>query len=300
MLLAYPLFIKEETSNLAYTGHDQLYKELIQTFFQEFLEAFFPEVHNHLEFHVIKPMSEEVYTDVIKGETRRLDVVIESTLKGTDVVVIVHIEPQSYVQTDFHERMYHYFSLLYNKYRKPIVPIAVFSYKEKWEKNRYDMKFPFFQVLTFNYLTLHLKNKNWRESIRSDNPAAAALLSEMGYKEEERVQVKKEFLRMMTRMQLDPAKERMIYGFFETYLKLTKEEKEQLMKEVEKMPEAKKLLELPISYEEKGKEIGKEIGKKIGKKEVVMEMLRKEIDLDLIAEITQLGIEEIEELRKRL
>ncbi|HLR52987.1 MAG TPA: hypothetical protein VK072_08965 [Candidatus Avamphibacillus sp.] len=36
----------------------------------------------------------------------------------------------------------------------------------------------------------------------------------MGYDEKERVQMKKEFLRMITRMELDPAKERLIYGFF--------------------------------------------------------------------------------------
>nr|WP_240510259.1 hypothetical protein [Virgibacillus profundi] len=237
-------------------------------------------------------MSEEVYTNVLKGKNRRLDIVIETTLKGTDVIVIVHVEPQSYKQDDFHERMYHYFSMLYNKYQKPIVPIAVFTYDEKWEKNQYTMKFPFFHVLTFNYMTLHLKKKNWRDYIRSDNPAAAALMSKMGYKKEERVQVKKEFLLMITRMQLDPAKQRLIYGYFETYLKLTKEEEEQLMAEVEKLPEAEKIKEIPISYEEKGKEIGR--------KEVAIEMLKKGLNMDLIVEVTHMDIEEIKELKEQL
>jgi len=61
-----------------------------------------------------------------------------------------------------------------------------------------------------------------RDYIHSDNPAVAALLSKMGCEEKEWVQVKKEFLRMIIRMELDPAKERLIYGFFETYLKLRK------------------------------------------------------------------------------
>ena len=233
-------------------------------------------------------MSEEVYTNVLQGSTRRLDIVVETTLKGTDVVVIVHIEPQSYKQDDFHERMYHYFSLLYNKYQKPIVPIAVFSYKENWEKNKYTMEFPFFHVLTFNYMTLHLRKKNWRNYIRSDNPAAAALLSKMGYEEKERVQVKKEFLRMITRMELDPAKERLIYGFFETYLKLTEEEEEKLMKEVEKSPEADEIMKLPISYEERGV------------KKVALEMLRKGTSIDFIAEVTHMDVEEIKKLKEQL
>ncbi|PAV27804.1 hypothetical protein CIL05_20180 [Virgibacillus profundi] len=291
-----PILIKEDSSKSTYTGHDQLSKELINTFFKEFLEAFFPDVHDNLDFHSIKPLSEEVYTNVLKGKNRRLDIVIETTLKGTDVIVIVHVEPQSYKQDNFHERMYHYFSMLYNKYQKPIVPIAVFTYDENWEKNQYTMAFPFFHVLTFNYMTLHLKKKNWRDYIRSDNPAAAALMSKMGYKKEERVQVKKEFLLMITRMQLDPAKQRLIYGYFETYLKLTKEEEEQFMAEVEKLPEAGKIMEIPISYEEKGKEIGEAIGVK----KVAIEMLKKGSSIDFIAEVTHMDIEEIKELKEQL
>ncbi|WP_240510249.1 hypothetical protein [Virgibacillus profundi] len=295
-MAAMPILIKEDSSKSTYTGHDQLSKELINTFFKEFLEAFFPDVHDNLDFHSIKPLSEEVYTNVLKGKNRRLDIVIETTLKGTDVIVIVHVEPQSYKQDNFHERMYHYFSMLYNKYQKPIVPIAVFTYDENWEKNQYTMAFPFFHVLTFNYMTLHLKKKNWRDYIRSDNPAAAALMSKMGYKKEERVQVKKEFLLMITRMQLDPAKQRLIYGYFETYLKLTKEEEEQFMAEVEKLPEAGKIMEIPISYEEKGKEIGEAIGVK----KVAIEMLKKGSSIDFIAEVTHMDIEEIKELKEQL
>lgn len=295
------LIVKEESPG--YTKHDQLFKELIHTFFEEFLEAFLPEVHDNIDFQSMTPLSEEVHTDLIEGSTRRLDIVVETKLKETEVVVIIHIEPQSSVQTHFHERMYHYFSLLYNKYQKPILPIAVLSYEENWEKNQYTMEFPFFHVLTFHYMTLHLRKKNWKDFIKSDNPAAAALLSKMGYEEEERIQVKKEFLRMIARMQLDPAKQRLIYGFFETYLKLTEKEEERLMEEVEKMPDAEKVLELPISYEErgiaKGKEIGKEIGEVQEKRKVALEMLKKELSVDLIAEVTKLEKREIDKLRKK-
>ncbi|WP_306463603.1 Rpn family recombination-promoting nuclease/putative transposase [Siminovitchia fortis] len=170
--------VKEKPAS--YTKHDQLFKQLIHTFFKEFLDAFFPEVHDNIDFQSIKPLSEEVHTDLIKGSTRRLDVVVETKLKGTDVVIIVHIEPQSSAQPHFHERMYQYFSLLYNKYRKPIIPIAVLTYDENWEENEYTMSFPFFHVLTFNFMTLHLRKQNWRAFIHSNNPAAAALLSKMG------------------------------------------------------------------------------------------------------------------------
>ncbi|WP_440895004.1 Rpn family recombination-promoting nuclease/putative transposase [Amphibacillus sp. Q70] len=299
-MVAMPLLVKEKPPLSNYTQHDLLYKELIHTFFAEFLAVFFPDVHKNIDFHRIKPLSEEMHTDITKGKTHRLDIVIETILKGTDVVVIVHIEPQSYQQAHFSERMYHYFSMLYNKYRKPIIPIAILSHDANWEENCYTMAFDFLPVLTFNYLTLHLKKQYWRDYIRSNNPVAAALLSEMGYSKEERVQVKKEFLRMITRMELNPAKQRMIYGFFESYLKLTEDEEEQLMTEINKLPEADKVLELTISYEEKGKEIGKKEGELIGVKKVAVEMLKEKTDLAFIARVTQLDIEEIKQLEKQL
>jgi len=127
---------------------------------------------------------------------------------------------------------------------------------------------------------------NWRDYIRSDNPVAAALLSEMGYQKEERIEVKKEFLRMITRMELDPARQRLIYGFFESYLKLTEQEEEQLMDEVSKLPEADQIFEIPISYEEKGKEIGKEIGVR----KVAVEMLKKDVDPNFICSLYAFGV----------
>ena len=46
-----------------------------------------------------------------------------------------------------------------------------------------------------NYISLlyYRQKKNWRDYIGSDNLVVAARFSEMGYKDEERVQVKKEF-----------------------------------------------------------------------------------------------------------
>lgn len=98
-----------------------------------------------------------MFTDLVEGESRRADILIETKLKGDAVLIIIHVEPQSYAQKDFHERMYHYFSMLYNKYRKPILPIAIFSYDEKRkEQNDFSIAFPFFHVLSFQFLMLEL------------------------------------------------------------------------------------------------------------------------------------------------
>ncbi|WP_342746748.1 hypothetical protein [Virgibacillus phasianinus] len=158
-----------------------------------------------------------------------------------------------------------------------------------------NIEFPFFHVLTFNFLMLELKKENWRKYISSNNPVAAALLSKMGYTDEERVQVRKEFLRIMTKVDINPAKTRLIFGFFESYLKLDEQEEERLMEEIKRVDEKDEILKLPISWEEKGIEKGR----MDERKKIALDMLREGLPIDVIARITELDTKEIGALKKQ-
>jgi hypothetical protein len=64
--------------------HDRLFKELLQTFFKEFMELFFPQVCSAIDFSHVTFLSEELFTDVAGGATGRVDVLIETRLMGED------------------------------------------------------------------------------------------------------------------------------------------------------------------------------------------------------------------------
>ncbi|OQP13349.1 Rpn family recombination-promoting nuclease/putative transposase [Geobacillus thermoleovorans] len=247
--------------------HDRLFKELLSTFFEEFLLLFFPNVYEHIDVRHLSFLTEELFTDVTAGEKHRVDLLVETKMKGEEGLIIVHVEHQSYAQRTFPERMFLYFSRLFQKYRRRILPIAIFSYDEHHdEPSSLVVQFPFLTVLDFRFLTVELRKLPWREYIRRDNPVAAALLSKMGYNESEKVEVKKEFLRMLVRLELDEAKQRLLFGFFETYLRLSEAEEIQLRNEVSQMEtkEAKQVMELIISYEQRGIEKGIQQGVKQG------------------------------------
>ena len=57
-----------------------------------------------------------------------MDIIVETRLKTEPGLILVHVEPQSYIQKNFNERMFIYFSRLYEKYRRKILPIVIFSY----------------------------------------------------------------------------------------------------------------------------------------------------------------------------
>ena len=52
---------------MANINHDQLYKELLTTFFVEFLELFFPFVLEFLDVETISFVDKELFTDITQG-----------------------------------------------------------------------------------------------------------------------------------------------------------------------------------------------------------------------------------------
>jgi hypothetical protein len=53
----------EEKGQLAVIDHDRLFKELIRTYFEEFMLLFFPQLHEAIDFGAITFLSEEVFTN---------------------------------------------------------------------------------------------------------------------------------------------------------------------------------------------------------------------------------------------
>jgi predicted transposase YdaD len=50
------------------TDHDQLFKQLLSTFFLDFLDLFFPEVLTYLEPDSLVFLEQEFFTDILLGE----------------------------------------------------------------------------------------------------------------------------------------------------------------------------------------------------------------------------------------
>lgn len=78
-----------------FIDHDRLFKELITTFFEEFILLFFPKVFEGLDFQNLRFLSEEVVTDVTKGEKYRIDLLVETGLKGEDGLIVIHAREPS-------------------------------------------------------------------------------------------------------------------------------------------------------------------------------------------------------------
>lgn len=162
--------------------HDRLFKLLIETFFEEFIMLFLPEAAESINFSDITFLNQEILNDLMEGEKKVVDLLVKTRLRGQDSIILLHVEPQSYYQDHFNERMFIYHNRLYEKHRLPILPVALFTYDEnKTEPDEFTIQFPFKNIVSFKYVTIELKKLPWRQYIHQDNPIAAALLSKMGY-----------------------------------------------------------------------------------------------------------------------
>ena len=246
---------------MANINHDQLFKELLTTFFVEFLDLFFPSVLEYLDTDSIQFIDKEMFTDIVRGEKNILDLVVLAKFQEQDYSFLIHLENQASSAPEFNRRMFRYFCSLFLTYDRPIYPVVIFSYDspKRLDRSNFVIDFPDLQVLNFNYQTVQLNRLDWRDFIKRENPVAAALMAKMKIDRCDRPKVKAECLRLMVTLQLNPAKMQLISGFVDTYLRLNAEEEAMFQSELSTMglEEQEQIMQITTSWEEKGRLEGK-------------------------------------------
>ena len=246
-----------------FPNHDRLFKQLISTFFIEFIELFLPQVSEYLDGEVeIVPLDKEIFTDITSGDKHEVDLLMKVKFRGQDAYFLIHVENQASAQSDFPRRMFHYFARLHEKYGLPIYPVVIFSYDTplRAEPQQYEVAFPDRSVLQFHYRVIQLNRLSWRKFVNTPNPVACALMAKMKMKPQERPKVKLECLRLLATLKLNPAKTKLIGGFVESYLTLTAEELKRFERDLEKLvpQEKENSMEVLTYWEKKGRQEGKE------------------------------------------
>jgi len=72
--------------------HDRLFKELITTFFVEFLELFLPHVADAIDRTSIRFLPQEYFADLTSGEDQIVDLLAEVQLAEETMGFLIHLE----------------------------------------------------------------------------------------------------------------------------------------------------------------------------------------------------------------
>jgi len=252
--------------------HDRLFKELLTTFFVEFVELFLPDVARHMDGGVVEFLDKEIFTDIASSDSHEVDLIAKVRFRqGKRAFFLIHIENQAASKPDFPHRMFQYFSRLDGKFCLPVLPVAVFSFDRplRPEPDRYIVDVADFCVVNFAFRAIQLNCLSWRDYLKKPNPVASALMTKMRIAPEDRPRVKLECLRMLATLKLDKARAELIGAFMMNYLKLTTAENavyNKMLSAVE--PKQRKVvMQLTNEWIEKGRQVGRKEGLEAGRKE---------------------------------
>ena len=124
---------------------DSPWKEAIGLYFPSFLQFFFPTIHRQVDwkqgYQLLDKELGQVTRDADLGR-RDADLLVRVTRKsGAEAWVLLHIEVQSQVDTDFPLRMYVYNYRIFDKYARDVVSLAILGDEQPlWRPARYERK----------------------------------------------------------------------------------------------------------------------------------------------------------------
>jgi hypothetical protein len=65
--------------------HDQLFKQLLETFFVDFIELFAPALAEYLELSDLTFLRQQYFTDLIDGDRKAIDILVQVPVKANQL-----------------------------------------------------------------------------------------------------------------------------------------------------------------------------------------------------------------------
>lgn len=287
--------------------HDRIFKELLRTFFFEFLELFFPTLAARIDrSHDPTFLDKEDFGELPVDLRREMDLVARLRLAEGEAYFILHLEHEAQPSGEFPARMFRYFSRLWDRHGLPIYPIALFSYQgARLQPQQFSLRFHDLSVLDFRYRTVQLNQLNWRSYTDSKNPVASALMTRMKIRKSDRPRVKLQCLRLLVTLRLDRRKSGLIAHFVSSYLKLDGDEVRIYQRNLETLFQAERqeIMQYTNSWIEEGLEQGRVEGRVEALREslaVLLVRLFGERAAQLVQRLPDLSVEALNDLQQQL
>ena len=142
---------------------DNPWKEAISLYFRPFMKFFFPQLEEEIDWERGYEFLDQEFQQVVReAETGKAytDKLVKVWQRdGSEIWVLIHVEVQSQVQSDFPERMYVYNYRIFDMYRRPVVSLAVLSDDhDEWRPDSYSyalwgcrisLEFPMVKLLDY-------------------------------------------------------------------------------------------------------------------------------------------------------
>lgn len=144
-------------------SYDSAWKEALDRYLPEFMRLFFAEAFSQIDwaqgYELLDTELQQVVRDAELGRRQADRLIQVARLGGERTLVYIHIEVQTQHEAGFAERMYVYHYRLHDRYRQPIVSLAVLGDdRPSWRPHDYgyalwdctlDFRFPVVKLLDY-------------------------------------------------------------------------------------------------------------------------------------------------------
>jgi hypothetical protein len=282
---------------------DSPWKDILEAYFQDFIQFFFPQIHSEIDwlrgYDFLDLELQQVVRDAELGKRLADKLVKVWKLNGQETWVLIHIEIQSQEESQFGERMFVYYYRLRDKYDLPIASLAILGdERETWRPRPFqrelwgcEVSFSFPMIKLLDYST------HWNELEESQNPFAIAVMAHLKTKETRNdAMARKEWKFRLTRSLYERGYERQdilnLFRFIDWILELPEDLKQSFRDELEQY-ERERQMPYITSIERMAEVRGEERKQQA----ITLNLLRKNMPLEMIAEVTGLTVEQIQQLQ---
>ena len=268
--------LEENTTETQKCQRDSTWKEAINKYFQSFVELFWPEIYDEIDWSKGYELLEQEFHLMHQYQLKDKRI-IDKLIKvfrhdGKEAWVVILLEIQGQLDPDFAERVFIYF---YKKYRVPIACLAIYiDSQPNWRPSQFDLaiwdtkltlKFPTMKVLDYKDKKEFLK--------KSHNPFAAVILAQLAAieaagKDEVIMACKLDIIKSLYLRRAEYQETVEQYRYMEGLLPLSKGFSLQYHREIKRIEEEYHMSYITTAIEERGMEAKIE-----GKIEGELEML---------------------------
>jgi len=205
------------------TSHDQLAKELFQTFFAGLVRLAAPDVAVQLRLDEAEFLNQQMFTDWPEGDRREVDLLASvPTVEESGGRVLIHVEVEAQARSRMRKRVWQYSMQIRLRFDLPVLSILVNlkGGRAGVRRERLRERFGDEEAVRFQYRAFSLSGCQAAEYLALPEPLAWALAALMRPGTWSRAEQKIECLRRVAAADL-PARSRLLLGnWIETYIQL--------------------------------------------------------------------------------
>lgn len=162
--------------------YDGQFKRLVRFYFPQFMDFFLSHIHAKIdwskEYEFLDKELEEIKAGAEDKDDKRADFLVKTFLKdGSEKWILIHLEVQSYFETDFCKRMFIYFYRALDRFKKEIIAGAIYvndRIPKKFDCYEYDFHGT---ELRYKFNTFKVTDYQGREEELEKNPNIFALVT---------------------------------------------------------------------------------------------------------------------------